>query len=696
MRNVASYGSIAKVDDASAPFSSSSPAASRWGWRRVRPSDALYRNAVLAVACTLTFGLYFCYDTPGALVTDITADLRLTSFRYNLLVSLYSWPNTVMVFVGGLLIDRYGNRKSAVALTLLVLVGQLIMTVAVTLRWYWLLLVGRFVFGIGGESLNVCQSTIVSRWFAGHELAMAFGFSLTVSRIGSILSFNTLPYVHGVVGLSGAFAVGALICTLSIAAASVFVCLDRYAEQCRARESPPSAQASRYRVDSEEEAASSMAMELEDGIRETKTASGDVDPSTATSEPPERPQRGSARTPPPRSPLQLGLSFWLCSLIGMLAYSTVFSFIAVGGDFFHWRYGASREYSGFLVSLVYDISMFMAPLLGRSFDQVGLRGMFLLTSCALSTLSFRTLGTHNAHGNPALFPRIPLLSMLTLGLAFSGVSSSLWPSMTLVVPAASLGTALGVAQALQNFGTSTASIFVGRTVDDFGYDYVMKVFAGVSAVAAVLAVWWNLDDWVHHGGRVNRVLPPEPEDEAELRRQLIAAGLAVDYVPLYVPVYVLVSPQAIDTVRRAYYRRLGEGEVGMRRRDLYARLGIAHPDVQRKAAEAGVRLPRPESLQRPTGISAAMTMTTTPRCSATPPTAPIVSASPARSPGMVVPSATRLSTPMVSASPTPSPGSERSVEGQPPPPPLPRRPPSSSPLQRSWREFPVDRTNRSS
>eukprot|EP00166_Cyanidium_caldarium_P004379 ctg_465.g171 len=76
-----------------------------------------------------------------------------------------------------------------------------------------------------------------------------------------------------------------------------------------ARESPPSAQAWRYRVDSveeeEEEATGSMAMELEDGIRETTTASGDAGPSTATSEPPERPQRGSARTPPPRSPLQL-------------------------------------------------------------------------------------------------------------------------------------------------------------------------------------------------------------------------------------------------------------------------------------------------------------------------------------------------------------------------------------------------------
>ena len=36
--------------------------------------------------------------------------------------------------------------------------------------------VGRFVFGIGGESLAVAQNTYAVSWFKGKELNMVFGF----------------------------------------------------------------------------------------------------------------------------------------------------------------------------------------------------------------------------------------------------------------------------------------------------------------------------------------------------------------------------------------------------------------------------------------------------------------------------------------------------------------------------------------
>ena len=37
---------------------------------------------------------------------------------------------------------------------------------------------GRFVFGIGGESLAVAQNTYAVSWFKGKELNMVFGFQV--------------------------------------------------------------------------------------------------------------------------------------------------------------------------------------------------------------------------------------------------------------------------------------------------------------------------------------------------------------------------------------------------------------------------------------------------------------------------------------------------------------------------------------
>ena len=46
---------------------------------------------------------------------------------------------------------------------------------------YIVCLVGRAIFGLGGESLVVLQSATVSRWFMGKELSLALAVNLTFS-----------------------------------------------------------------------------------------------------------------------------------------------------------------------------------------------------------------------------------------------------------------------------------------------------------------------------------------------------------------------------------------------------------------------------------------------------------------------------------------------------------------------------------
>lgn len=58
------------------------------------------------------------------------------------------------------------------------------------------MLIGRVVFGLGGESMSVSQSAIVTVWFKGKELAFALGANISISRLGSVINANTVPPLY--------------------------------------------------------------------------------------------------------------------------------------------------------------------------------------------------------------------------------------------------------------------------------------------------------------------------------------------------------------------------------------------------------------------------------------------------------------------------------------------------------------------
>lgn len=49
---------------------------------------------------------YFCYDNPGALQNYFMKDMDMSTTQFVWLYSIYSWPNVVLCFIGGFLMDR--------------------------------------------------------------------------------------------------------------------------------------------------------------------------------------------------------------------------------------------------------------------------------------------------------------------------------------------------------------------------------------------------------------------------------------------------------------------------------------------------------------------------------------------------------------------------------------------------------------
>lgn len=69
------------------------------------------------------------------------------------------------------------------------MIGQLIVAVGGILDAFWLMILGRFIFGIGAESLAVAQNNYAVLWFKGKELNMVFGLQLSFARVGSTVKW---------------------------------------------------------------------------------------------------------------------------------------------------------------------------------------------------------------------------------------------------------------------------------------------------------------------------------------------------------------------------------------------------------------------------------------------------------------------------------------------------------------------------
>jgi len=61
--------------------------------------------------------------------------------------------------------------------------NQTVVFAGATVKQIWLMDLGRFLFGIGGESITVAQNTYAVLWFKGKELNFVFGLQLSIGTI---------------------------------------------------------------------------------------------------------------------------------------------------------------------------------------------------------------------------------------------------------------------------------------------------------------------------------------------------------------------------------------------------------------------------------------------------------------------------------------------------------------------------------
>eukprot|EP01084_Bolivina_argentea_P009982 18627_1 len=153
--------------------------------------QSCFRCMILFVSCCAMFGTYYCYDNPAAVSEEIKTNYNLSSTKYNVLYSIYSLPNIILPFFGGLLCDKIGAQYSLLLFLSLTTIGQLIFSLSLLHNnklSYPLMLIGRCISGIGGESVPVAKSSLLSTYFIENHITFAMGITLSMGRIGSSLN----------------------------------------------------------------------------------------------------------------------------------------------------------------------------------------------------------------------------------------------------------------------------------------------------------------------------------------------------------------------------------------------------------------------------------------------------------------------------------------------------------------------------
>ncbi|MBZ5496191.1 MAG: MFS transporter [Acidobacteriia bacterium] len=409
------------------------------------PSTRLYRFTLLLFVSMLTFGSYFAYDSIGAIENILIQKMGISTGTIGSLYSAYSIAAIAIVFFGGVITDRLGTRRASLLFSLLVTLGALIVALA---QSSWMLFAGRLVFGAGSESLVVAQLAILSKWFKGKELALSFGVALTISRLGTLFSFNTEALIASYFGnfryaLWAAF----FLCGLSLLCNLVSNAMDRRGEIV---------------LGTKEEGAGD------------KIVFADVRAFTNT--------------------------YWYVTLLCVTFYSAIFPFTALSTNLIATKWGIADIQpgeGGFFYQAFFNLfhmfttapgitsipifaSMIFAPFAGRMVDRIGRRASLMILGSVLLIASHLVLGlTH-------IDPRLP---MIVLGTAFVLVPAAMWPSIPLVVPKGKVGTAFGLTTMIQNMGLALFPYLNGMLAHNTSsYTSSQIMFACLGLTGLVFAI----------------------------------------------------------------------------------------------------------------------------------------------------------------------------------------------------------------
>ena len=430
-------------------------------YKRLNDSPAARWTALLIVSFTMMCG-YFITDVMAPLEDLLTKSpaeggLGWTSDEYGFFSGAYGYINVflLMLFFGGIILDKCGVRFTGTMSSSLMFVGAL-------LKWYALdntfgdaqifgypvqvalAALGFAIFGMGAEITGITVTKIIAKWFTGHELALAMGLQVAMARIGTAVALAcSLPIANKMGAVSAPVLLGAALLCVGVVSFLVYCVMDKK-----------------------------------------------LDASVAATEEQE-PEEGFHFSD--LKVIFTNKGFWLIAILCVLFYSGVFPFLKFATKLMIYKYGVEPELAGLIPAMLPFGTILLTPIFGSIYDRLGKGATLMIIGSAMLTL------VHVLFALPILNVWwFAILVMIVLGIAFSLVPSAMWPSVPKIIPMKQLGSAYAIIFYIQNIGLSMVPVMIGKVIQNYAtietaegvtYDYTipMSIFAVFGIISIIVA-----------------------------------------------------------------------------------------------------------------------------------------------------------------------------------------------------------------
>ena len=429
--------------------------------KRLNDSAAARWLALIIVSFTMMCG-YFITDVMAPLEDLLTKSpaeggLGWTSDDYGFFSGAYGYINVflLMLFFGGIILDKCGVRFTGIMSSGLMLVGTLIKWYAVNSDFgtaelfgypiqVLLAALGFAIFGMGAEITGITVTKVIAKWFTGHELALAMGLQVAMARIGTAAALAcSLPFANAMGNVAAPVLLGAALLCIGFVAYLVYGVMDK-------------------KLDASVAAAETATEEEGFHFSDLKV-------------------------------IFTNTGFWLIAILCVLFYSGVFPFLKFATKLMIYKYGVEPELAGLIPAMLPFGTILLTPIFGSLYDRLGKGATLMIIGSAMLTL------VHVLFALPILNVWwFAILVMIVLGIAFSLVPSAMWPSVPKIIPMKQLGSAYAIIFYIQNIGLSMVPVMIGKVIQNYAtietaegvtYDYTipMSIFALFGIVSIVVS-----------------------------------------------------------------------------------------------------------------------------------------------------------------------------------------------------------------
>ena len=373
------------------------------------------------------------------------------------------------LIIAGIILDKMGVRFTGTLSAGLMVIGAAIKFFGIwwpeanTVEWlnaWWpsmpgsakLAMFGFMIFGCGCEMAGTTVSKILAKWFKGKEMALAMGLEMAIARLGVFAAMWLSPMLSEQYATAGT---NSVIAPLLFASALLVIGLLNFL----------------------------VFTFMDSRFDKQLIAVGEL----TTEKDPEDEFHVSDLGQIFRSKM-----FWIIALLCVLYYSAIFPFQRFATNFLEETLQISNAEAAGLFKWFPILAMVLTPFLGAFIDYKGkgasmmLLGAIIMTACHL-VFAF-------------VLPAYPsktlaLVTILILGVSFSLVPASMWPSVPKIIDEKVLGSAYCLIFWVQNVGLCLVPLLIGKLrVATNGYLVPMIVFASFGVLAFLLSLALKVED----------------------------------------------------------------------------------------------------------------------------------------------------------------------------------------------------------